>query len=142
MYRYFLTGKSFVPFNSNDCQRQRRHEDAQQLHVLGDRAEPMGEEPSPIDEIGVGEGNAENAHRDVGHGQIDEIFAHIRRRPAAINLDDNDDDIAAEGENCRQSVECNQRILTNQRADHFQGLNDETWCHNVNDFTFVRVENG
>lgn len=62
--------------------------------------------------MSVGKGHRQHAEQQVGDGEVDEKLLQIRRRPFAVELDEDDQRVGGEGEEGDERVEDNDRRLT------------------------------
>ena len=81
------------------------------LHEEDDGAHGLGEDPGLHHDEGESEGHAEERHHQVGHGQVDEEGTDVGAAAPAAGEDEDDEDVAGDGEQRGEGVQHDQRRL-------------------------------
>ena len=73
-----------------------------------------------VDDGGEGEGNWANAGDQIGDGQVKEVLAYVLRWFSAVQLYNDDDNVAQQGEHRGGTVQDNEQRLANRRLNALQ----------------------
>lgn len=105
------------PVNANGGECPDGDGDRGGLHEVDDAAQEVREDPPPQHVHGVGEGNAEGGHRDVGHRQIDQILPEFGGVVLAPQQYYDRQQVRADGEERRDRVEYDQHQLVGIKVE-------------------------